>query len=128
MEMFKVMSAICLQMIHLCSVRMQESLASQLETFSLVVSLAWAVYNTIPPLLLLHYAVLDTRGLRASMSVCSIIGSIVLLAIIVAVWVLLPPSYHFGEVSTTQFARSIIATLARPIQLNIGSSTLFDRP
>ena len=78
---------------------LQESEPSQLETFSLVVSLAWACYNTIPPLLLLHYAAVQNRFLRATITFSTIWGTLMLLVVIVAIWLLLPNTYDFGSVS-----------------------------
>ena len=78
-----------------------------------MVSLAWACYNTIPPLLLLHYAWVQNRFLRATITFSTIWGTLMLLVVIVAIWLLLPNIYDFGSVSS---ARNTLSVMAAPVQ------------
>lgn len=79
---------------------LQESVPSQRETFSLVVSVAWAIYNIIPPTLLLHYAAARDRALPITIWLCSMLSIAMVLVIVVAIWLLLPTTYNFGKVCT----------------------------
>ena len=40
--------------------------AKTADDYSLVVSLLWCLYNSFPPLLLLHYAIFEERGLQVA--------------------------------------------------------------
>ena len=82
-----------------------------------MVSLAWACYNTIPPLLLLHYAAVQNRFLRATITFSTIWGTLMLLVVILAIWLLLPNTYDFGSVSSASnrlLCRG--CTMAAPVQ------------
>ena len=50
---------------------MQESVPSEVMTFNMAVSVLWAAYNSIPPLLLLHFAFLHSRATRACDGTCA---------------------------------------------------------
>ena len=76
----------------------QESVPSELMTFNMAVSVLWAAYNSIPPLLLLHFAFAGYKGMRWNVRILSVLASLLLLGIIVCVWLLLPPTYDFGQV------------------------------
>ena len=69
-------------------------------TFNMAVSVLWAAYNSIPPLLLLHFAFVGYKGMRWNVRISSIMASLILLGVIICVWLLLPPTYDFGQVST----------------------------
>lgn len=86
---------------HACS---QESVPSELMTFNMVVSVLWAAYNSIPAILLLHFAFAGYKGMRCNVRICSTLASLILLGVLICVWLLLPPSYDFGQVifSTTR--------------------------
>ena len=73
-------------------------------TFNLVVSILWAVYNSIPAALLLHYALAGNRGLRHNVRTCSVLSVAVMVGVIISVWLLLPPSYDFGKVQLLSVA------------------------
>lgn len=71
---------------------------SEMMTFNMAVSVLWAAYNSIPPLLLLHYALMRHKGLHRNVQVLGVLGSLLLLGVLICVWLLLPPTYDFGEV------------------------------
>ena len=82
-----------------------------------MVSLAWACYNTIPPLLLLHYAAVQNRFLRATIIFSTIWGTLMLLVVILAIWLLLPNTYDFGSVSpASNRLLRVCCTMAAPVQ------------
>ena len=82
-----------------------------------MVSLAWACYNTIPPLLLLHYAWVQNRFLRATITFSTIWGTLMLLVVIVAIWLLLPNTYDFGSVrSAGNKPLCVCCPTAAPVQ------------
>ena len=77
---------------------LQESVPSEMMTFNMVVSVLWAAYNSIPPILLLHFAFAGHKGMRWNVRILSMLASLLLLGVIVCVWLLLPPTYDFGQV------------------------------
>ena len=68
-------------------------------TFNMVVSVLWAAYNSIPPLLLLHFAFAGYKGMRFNVRLCGLLATLLMLGVIICVWLLLPPTYDFGQVS-----------------------------
>lgn len=91
-----------------CAVLLQETVPSSLMTFNLVVSIFWATYNAIPAVLLLHYACSGNKGLRHNIRVCSIISVAVMLGVLISVWLLLPPSYDFGKVTSLSWVCTLL--------------------
>ena len=77
-------------------------------TFNLVVSIFWATYNAIPAVLLLHYACSGNKGLKHNIRVCSIISVAVMLGVLISVWLLLPPSYDFGKVTSLSWVCTLL--------------------
>ncbi|DBB16038.1 hypothetical protein WJX82_000557 [Trebouxia sp. C0006] len=75
----------------------KESVPSELMTFNMVVSVLWAAYNSIPPLLLLHFAFAGYKGMRFNVRLCGLLATLLMLGVIICVWLLLPPTYDFGQ-------------------------------
>ena len=68
-------------------------------TFNMAVSVLWAAYNSIPALLLLHFTILGHKGMRVSVLIGGVLSTVLMLGVIICVWLLLPPTYDFGQVS-----------------------------
>ena len=103
--MFDVLvDAACIQARFSCtlhcapSLSVQESVPSELMTFNMAVSVLWAAYNSVPPLLLLHFAFAGYKGMRTNVRICGIMSSLILLGVLICVWLLLPPKFDFGQV------------------------------
>jgi hypothetical protein len=58
--------------------------------------------NSIPPLLLLHYTLWEEKGLRKSCFVARIVQNVTVIGVIVAIWLLIPPSYTPYSVPLTK--------------------------
>ncbi len=106
----------------------QESVPSELMTFNMVVSVLWAAYNSIPPLLLLHFAFAGYKGMRTNVRICGVLATLIMLGVIICVWLLLPPTFDFGKVSMAATPIQNLVMLSKraafmpPIHLHASSS------
>ena len=66
------------------------------------VSVAWCIYNSSGPLLLLWHRFFHNRLLTLWVNFWAVASSLIVLAIVILIWIILPPEFDYQEVCLRQ--------------------------
>ena len=76
--------------------------------------MAWCIYNSSGPMLLLWHRLFHNRLLTLWVNFWAISSSLIVLAIVVLIWIILPPEFDYSNVRTLLACRCCGQVLSLP--------------
>ena len=69
--------------------------------------MAWCIYNVSGPFLLLWHRLFHNRMLTLWVNFWAVASSLIVLAIVILIWIILPPEFNYGQVSCPQLCQCL---------------------